>query len=101
MNSNQLKEIYAGLKRQHGPKTLLLFRNGDLLDAYFDDATVISGILGLPLTYPVRQQGTPVPTLTFPCRDQKKYTDPLLDAGHGVCIVQAMDADGNFNTTSL
>ena len=83
------------------PGHFLLFRIGDRFEAYFDDATVISGVLGLLSLYPVQGQGYSVPTVTFPCCDQRKCTDPLLDAGHGVCIVQAMDSDGNYNTVPL
>lgn len=100
MNQADIKTIYASLKRRHGSKTLLLFRVGNQLEAYLDDATIVASVLGLQPEQ--AQLGQPYPLLAvgFPVSEQEAYTNRLLDAGHAVFVQQARDAEGNYQIES-
>lgn len=96
MNSKDIKEIYAGLKRRHGSKTLLLFRVGDDLVAYLSDAAVVASALNLPLENSPGDPLQPQLAVRFPAQRQEAYVNRLIEAGHAVLVSQEYDSDGNY-----
>ena len=100
MNSKDIKDIYAGLKRRHGSKTLLLFRVGNDFVAYLDDATVVASALGLSLENSSGELVRPQLAVRFPAHRQEEYVNLLVEAGHAVHVFQEYDSDGNYKIKS-
>ena len=101
MNSTDIKEIYAHLKRRHGSKTLLLFRIDDELVAYLDDATLVASALGLPLEY---SPGGPVQsllTVRFPADRQEECVNRLVEAGYAIHVSLEYDSAGSYKIQPL
>lgn len=96
MDSKDIKEIYAGLKRRHGSKTLLLFRVGGDLVAYLSDAAVVASALDLPLENSPGDPLQPQLAVRFPAQRQEEYVNRLIEAGHAVLVSQEYDSDGNY-----
>ena len=84
----KLKKQYSDLKAKH-PDAILLFRAGNFYQAYFDDAEVISEILGIVLTkIPKRKDGRMV---GFPYVAFETYLPKLVRAGKRVAICDKLD----------
>lgn len=96
MNFKDIKTTYAALKRQHGPKTLLLFRVNNQLEAYLDDATIVADKLGIKIEQTELGHPHPLLTVRIPVSEQELYINLLLDAGYGVHVQQEPDATNNY-----
>lgn len=101
-NRDTIQKIRADVRRRHAHNILVLFRVGDSLEAYFDDATVIHKILpGLPLENRPQGRELPLPTVCFPADRQEEYSSRLLEAGYPVHVYQARDENGNYKIEPL
>lgn len=96
MNSKDIKEIYSGLKRRHGSKTLLLFRVGNDFVAYLDDAAVVASELDLLLENSPGGLVQPQLAVRFPAHRQEEYVNRLVEAGYAVHVFQEYDSEGNY-----
>lgn len=72
--------------KQKAQEALLLFRLGDFYEAFFEDATEISALLGLTLT-----QRQNVPMCGIPFHTLDLYADKLLSFGKKVAIAEQME----------
>jgi DNA mismatch repair protein MutS len=78
---------YLGQKAEH-PDALLLFRMGDFYETFYEDARVVSEILGITLTSREKQGDAPIPLAGIPYHALDQYLIRLLDAGHTVAICE-------------
>lgn len=92
MDRNSIKNQCADLKRRFGTKTLLLFRVEENLEAYLNDATIISNALHLPIKNKPMGESYPIPVVSIQTSEQETYINLLLDAGYGIHILQEQDA---------
>src|SRR5436309_12000145 len=81
-----MMQQYREAKARH-PGMLLLFRMGDFYELFFEDAEVVSRVLGLTLTS--RDAG--VPMAGFPWRALETHLKNLLRAGHRVAICDQVE----------
>jgi DNA mismatch repair protein MutS len=73
--------------RQRHPGMLLLFRMGDFYELFYEDAEVVSRLLGLTLT----SRDKNVPMAGFPHHQLDAYLRRLLHAGHRVAICDQVE----------
>ncbi len=73
--------------RQRHPGMVLLFRMGDFYELFFEDAEVVSRLLGLTLT----SRDKNVPMAGFPHHQLDAYLRRLLHAGHRVAICDQVE----------
>ena len=81
---------YVEIKKLH-PGTLLLFRNGDFYEAYFEDAEMISRYLGLTRTTYNKTGPNPVPMCGFPHYQISDYLNKLKQLGYRVAAATEVD----------
>lgn len=81
-------KAYNELKKKH-PDAVLLFRVGDFYECYYDDAAVVSSILGITLT----KKGCNM--CGFPRQALDTYLPKLLRAGKRVAICDKIDVPEN------
>jgi DNA mismatch repair protein MutS len=72
-------------KARH-PGMMLLFRSGDFYELFFEDAEIISRVLGLTLT----KRGD-APMAGFPHQKLEDYLRQLLRAGHRVAVCDQVE----------
>ena len=82
-NLSPAMKQYARFKRDH-PDAILFFRMGDFYEMFFEDAKVVSKVLGLTLTS--RQNG--VPMAGFPWHAAEPYIRKLISANYRVAICE-------------
>src|SRR5262245_31882165 len=69
---------------------LLLFRMGDFYELFFDDAKLVSRVLGLTLTS--RDKGeNPVPMAGFPYHQLDGYLAKLIAAGYRAAVCEQVE----------
>jgi DNA mismatch repair ATPase MutS len=90
---NKLKEAYVHMKERHGKDVIILFRNGDCVEAYMEDVKPVSEILTL---IPATRDGIPV--VNFPYTELETNMNRLLDAGYAACFSEMQDSSGNYVT---
>lgn len=98
MNRNDIQKIRADVRRDFCHQILVLFREGNDLVAYFDDATVIGNALHLDIDMHPEDREHPMPTVRFPATMQQEFTGLLLKAGFAVHVYQAPCIHDNDNT---
>jgi DNA mismatch repair protein MutS len=76
-----MMQQYREAKERH-PGMLLLFRMGDFYELFFEDAEVVSRVLGLTLT---SRDGS-IPMAGFPVRALETHLRNLLRCGHRVAV---------------
>jgi DNA mismatch repair protein MutS len=81
-----MMQQYREAKQRH-PGMLLLFRMGDFYELFYDDAEVISRVLGLTLT----SRDNTIPMAGFPHKALETHLRNLLRAGHRVAICDQVE----------
>lgn len=79
------------MKARRGEQTLILFRNGNVYEAYYADAEKLANLSGVKSTI---IDG--VPTSYVAHEDISAMMDRLSKADVAVCISEMQDSDGNF-----
>ena len=80
-----LLEQYKRMKSQH-PEEILLFHLGDFYETFFEDAEIVSKVLGIVLTSRPMGKNIRVPMAGIPVRSAEIYINRLLEAGYKVAI---------------
>ncbi len=88
--STPLMEQYLKIKADH-PDTILLYRMGDFYETFFDDAKVISKVLGIALTKRAHGKSAQVPLAGFPYHALDNYLYKLVGVGHRVAICEQVE----------
>ncbi|MDI6840654.1 MAG: DNA mismatch repair protein MutS [bacterium] len=86
MNLTPLLEQYSRIKKKY-QDIILFFRLGDFYETFYDDAVLVSKILGIALTQ--RQQG--VPLAGVPYHSVQPYIAKLVRAGYKVAICEQLE----------
>src|ERR1700730_5161415 len=86
MSLTPMMQQYREAKERH-PGMLLLFRAGDFLELFFDDAEVVARVLGLTLT----SRDKTFPMAGFPHHALENHLRKLLRAGHRVAICDQVE----------
>src|SRR4051794_19643281 len=73
--------------KERYPDMLLLFRAGDFYELFFEDAEVVSRVLGLALT----TRDGKAPMAGFPHHALESHLKRLLRAGHRVAICDQVE----------
>src|ERR1700676_2309708 len=81
-----MMQQYREAKERH-PGMLLLFRMGDFYELFFEDAEVVSRVLGLTLT---TRDGS-IPMAGFPYKAVDTHLRKLLLAGHRVAVCDQVE----------
>lgn len=79
------------MKARRGEQTLILFRNGNMYEAYYADAEKLADLSGVKST-----NVDEVPTFYVAFDDISALIDRLSKADVAVCISEMQDSDGNF-----
>ena len=81
---------YMEIRDNYDDNTILFFRLGDFYEMFFEDAEIVSRLLGLTLTG--RQAGLPerVPMCGVPYHSYKSYASKLIDNGYKVAICEQL-----------
>ncbi len=88
--STPMLEQYWRFKDQH-PDKILLFRMGDFYETFFEDAKLVSKILGITLTARNKSDDDPVPLAGFPYHALDTYLNKLVAAGKKVAICEQVE----------
>ncbi len=89
-NSTPLMEQYLKIKTEHRDK-ILLYRMGDFYETFFEDAQIISKVLGIALTKRAHGKSADVPLAGFPYHALDTYLHKLVKAGHRVAICEQVE----------
>ena len=81
-----MMQQYREAKERH-PGMLLLFRDGDFYELFFDDAEVVARVLGLTLT----SRDKTIPMAGFPHHALEIHLRKLLRGGHRVAICDQVE----------
>ncbi|MBT5738517.1 MAG: DNA mismatch repair protein MutS, partial [Planctomycetes bacterium] len=82
-----MRQFHAA-KSQH-PDEVLFFRMGDFYEMFFDDARLVSELLGITLTSRSKDRsGERIPMAGVPVKSVDGYIRKLIDAGHRVAICE-------------
>ena len=72
-------------KKDH-PEEVLFFRMGDFYEMFFDDARLVSELLGITLTSRSKDRsGHKIPMAGIPVKSVESYIQRLVEAGHRGC----------------
>lgn len=82
-----IEKQWNDLKSKH-PEAVLLFRTGDLYEAYWQDAKACAKALGITLTY---RNTDKMPMAAFPYHALDTYLPKLIRAGHRVAICDQLE----------
>lgn len=90
-DASPMMRQYLALKERHS-HCVLLFRMGDFYEAFFDDAELISRLLGITLTARQKKEdGSGIPLAGFPYHALDGYLARLLRSGCRVAICEQME----------
>jgi len=81
---------YAEQKKRVGD-AVLLFRMGDFYETFYDDAVLISKVLGLALTTRDKNSANPVPLAGIPYHALDSYLKRLVTAGYKVAVSEQLE----------
>ena len=82
---------YVDMKSEN-PDALLMFRLGDFYESFFEDARIISSVLGLVLTARGTDgDGASIPMCGIPWHASDNYFGRLVRAGYKVALVEQME----------
>src|SRR5262245_62543578 len=81
-----MMQQYREAKERH-PGMLLLFRAGDFYELFFEDAEVVSRVLGIALT----SRDKTIPMAGFPHHSLETHLRKLLKGGHRVAICDQVE----------
>lgn len=85
-----MMEQYMTIKQSHRD-ALLFFRLGDFYELFFDDALLVSELLGLTLTSRGTLGDEPIPMCGVPYHAADTYIEQLIEHGHKVAICEQME----------
>ena len=85
-----LMQQYREIKARH-PGTILFFRMGDFYETFYEDAELISRILGLTLTSRNNGGASQVPLAGVPVKAGPEYVRRLVQLGHRVSICEQVE----------
>ncbi len=85
MKETPLLEQYKRIKKQY-PEEIVLFHLGDFYETFFEDAEIVSKVLGIVLTSRPMGKNLRVPMAGIPVRSAEIYINKLLEAGYKVAI---------------
>lgn len=88
------REMLQAMKSKQGEDTMIIFRNGSLYEAYFEDATAIASLLHIP-TIDIDE----VPTIRIHQDNQLHLINKIIDSGFAVCISAMRDSSGEYVPT--
>ena len=83
-------EQYRQIKSQY-QDTILLYRMGDFYETFYEDAQLISKLLGIALTRRAHGKSAHVPLAGFPYHALENYLYKLVKAGHRVAICEQVE----------
>lgn len=89
-NTTPLMTQYLKIKSQY-KDTILLYRMGDFYETFYEDAKLISKILGIALTKRAHGKSADVPLAGFPYHALDNYLHKLVDAGNRVAICEQVE----------
>jgi DNA mismatch repair protein MutS len=81
---------YLTIKAEH-PGSVLLFRMGDFWETFYEDAALVSRVLGIVLTTRGMEKGEPVPLAGVPLSSLETSVAKLVAAGHRVAICDQVE----------
>ncbi len=85
---------YFQIKKKY-PDCLIMFRLGDFYEFFFDDAKIVSRILGITLTSRSKHQGKKIPMAGIPHHSVKNYLKRLVDHNYKIAwCEQLTEPDG-------
>ncbi len=85
-----LMEQYLKIKAEHSD-AILLYRMGDFYETFYEDAKLISKLLGIALTKRAHGKSADVPLAGFPYHALDNYLHRLVKAGHRVAICEQVE----------
>ncbi len=85
-----LMQQYREIKARH-PGTILFFRMGDFYETFYEDAELISRVLGLTLTSRNNGGASQVPLAGVPVKAGPEYVRRLVQLGHRVSICEQVE----------
>lgn len=85
------REMLQTMKSKQGEDTMIIFRNGSLYEAYFEDATAIASLLHIPTA-----DIDGVPTIRIHQDNQLHLINKIIDSGAAVCISAMRDNGGEY-----
>lgn len=85
-----MRQFHAA-KTQH-PDEVVFFRMGDFYEMFFDDARLVSEVLGITLTSRSKDRsGERIPMAGVPVKSVDGYIRRLIEAGHRVAICEQVE----------
>jgi DNA mismatch repair protein MutS len=90
LRTTPLMEQYLSIKAQY-QDMILLYRMGDFYETFFDDARIISRVLGIALTKRSHGKTADVPLAGFPYHALDNYLPKLIQAGHRVAVCEQVE----------
>ncbi|MDE0961346.1 MAG: DNA mismatch repair protein MutS [Planctomycetota bacterium] len=85
-----MRQFHAA-KSQH-PDEVLFFRMGDFYEMFFDDARLVSELLGITLTSRSKDRsGERIPMAGVPVKSVEGYIRRMIEAGHRVAICEQVE----------
>lgn len=85
-----LMRQYLGAKSEH-PDCVLLFRMGDFWETFYEDAVLVSEVLGIALTSRGLERGERVPLAGVPLSAFEPSVAKLVQAGHRVAVCDQVE----------
>ncbi len=83
-------EQYLSIKSKY-QDMILLYRMGDFYETFYEDARIISRVLGIALTRRAHGKAADVPLAGFPYHALDTYLPKLVQAGHRVAICEQVE----------
>jgi len=81
---------YLQYKEKH-PDKIMLYRMGDFYETFFEDARIVSRVLGITLTSRNSKDANPVPLAGFPYHALDSYLGKLVKAGLKIVICEQVE----------
>ncbi len=89
-SATPLMEQYLAIKARYR-EMILLYRMGDFYETFYEDAKIISRVLGIALTKRSHGKSAEVPLAGFPYHALDAYLPKLIQAGHKVAICEQVE----------
>ncbi len=89
-DTTPLMQQYLAIKAKY-QEQILLYRMGDFYETFYEDAKIISKVLGIALTKRSHGKTAQVPLAGFPYHALDAYLPKLVEAGHKVAICEQVE----------
>lgn len=86
-----MMQQYWAVKHQY-PDDVVFFRMGDFFEMFFDDAKLVSELLGITLTHRNKMDDEPIPMAGVPHHAYRNYVNRLVSEGYTVVICDQVEA---------